>query len=171
MAQDDQIRRLAREIDAARKAEHFLVSADGVANLRRQGAGELHQICAEFVASLNSNLSEAAVDLSPSTYAPEAFRNTGVNLIQISSQGRQMQVAFEAPERLFSTDKFLVPYVLEGEIRAYNQEMLDRFQVRSRLLFFCVDNGTAGWRYFDWRTRHTGPVNRELLVSLMEPLF
>lgn len=171
MAQDDQIRRLAREIDTARKAEHFFVSADAVANLRREAAAELHQICAEFVSLLNSNLSEAAVDLSPATYAPEAFRNSGANLIQISSQGRQMQVVFEAPERLFSTDKFLVPYVLEGEIRAYNQEMLERFEVRSRLLFYCVDNGTAGWRYFDWRTRHTGPVNRELLVSLMEPLF
>jgi hypothetical protein len=49
--------------------------------------------------------------------------------------------------------------------------MLERFEVRSRLVFFCVDERTAGWRYFDWRTRHTGPVDRALLVSLMEPLF
>jgi hypothetical protein len=82
-----------------------------------------------------------------------------------------MQIVFEATGQLFSTEKFLVPYVLEGELRAYNQKMLERFEIRSRLLFYCVGEETTGWRYFDWRTRHTGPVDRQLLVSLMEPLF
>ena len=94
-----------------------------------------------------------------------------MNLIQISSQGREMQIAFEATPKLVSTEKFLVPYVLEGEVRAYNQRMLESFDIRSLLLFFCVEEGTAGWRFFDWRTRHTGPVDRELLANLMEPLF
>ena len=71
-----------------------------------------------------------------------------------------MQIAFEAPSQLVSTEKFLVPYVLEGEVRTFNQKMLERFEVRSRLVFFCVDERTAGWRFFDWRTRHTGPVDR-----------
>jgi hypothetical protein len=82
-----------------------------------------------------------------------------------------MQIAFEATSELFSTEKFLVPYLLEGEVRTYNQRMLERFEIRNLLLFFCVDQGTAGWRFFDWRSRHTGPVNRELLVSLVKPLF
>jgi hypothetical protein len=171
MAQDDQIRRLAREIDAARKAEHFLVNAGEVAKLRRQGAAELHQICSGFVSSVNSNLPEPVLALSPATYEPESFRETGVNLFQIGSQGRQVQLAFEAPPKLFSTEKFLVPYVLEGEIRAYNQQMLERFEVRSQLLFYCVEQGTVGWRYFDWRTRHTGPVSPDMLVGIMEPLY
>jgi|SRR5208283_5978918 len=171
MAQDDAIIRLARQIDAARKAERFLVNADEVASLRRHGAGELHRICAEFVSSVNSKLAEATLDLSPATYAPEFFREPGMNLIQISSQGREMQITFEATSQLVSAEKFLVPYVLEGEVRTYNQRMLERFEIRSLLLFFCVEEGTAGWRFFDWRTRHTGPVDRELLVSLMEPLF
>jgi hypothetical protein len=171
MAQDDAIIRLARQIDAARKAERFLVNAAEVANVRRHGACELHRICADFVSSVNSNLSEAALDLSPATYAPEMFREAGVTLIQISSQGRELQIAFEATSQQVSTEKFPIPYVLEGEVRTYNQRMLDRFEIRSRLLFFCVEEGTAGWRFFDWRSRHTGPVDRELLVSLMEPLF
>jgi hypothetical protein len=171
MAHEDQIRRLAREIDAARKAEHFLVNADAVGNLRRQGAAELHRICSEFVSSVNSNLPEPVLALSPDTYEPEAFRETGVNLFQMGSQGRQVQIAFEAPAKLFSTEKFLVPYVLEGEIRAYNQQMLERFEVRSQLLFYCVEQGQTSWRFFDWRTRHTGPVSPDLLVGLMEPLF
>ena len=82
-----------------------------------------------------------------------------------------MQIAFEAPARLVSTEKFAVPYVLEGEVRAYNQRMLERFEIQSRLLFLCVEQETASWRYFDWRTRHSGPVDRELLAGLMEPLF
>jgi hypothetical protein len=171
MAQDDVLLRLARQIDAAKKTERFLVDADEVVSLRRQGASELHRICAEFAAAVSSKLSEAALDLSPATYAPEMFREAGTNLIQISSQGRQMQIAFEATSQLVSTVKFLVPYVLEGEVRTYNQRMLDRFEVNSRLIFFCVEDGTAGWRYFDWRTRHTGPVDSGLLGSLMEPLF
>ena len=108
MAHDDQIRRLAREIDAARKTEPYLVDAEAVANLRRQGAGELHQICAQFVFSVNSNLSEDMLDLSPATYDPSGFRETGVNLSQIGSQGRQMQTAFNSPRDLFSTKKLLV---------------------------------------------------------------
>jgi hypothetical protein len=70
-----------------------------------------------------------------------------------------------------STEKFAIPYVLEGEVRTCNQRMLERFDIRSLLLFFCVEQETAGWRFFDWRTLRTGPVDRELLVSLMEPLF
>ncbi|MBZ5729412.1 MAG: hypothetical protein LAP87_31110 [Acidobacteriia bacterium] len=171
MAQDDAILRLARQIDAARKAERFLVDADEVAILRRQGACELHRICAEFVSSVNGKLSEAALDLSPATYAPELFREAGANLIQISSQGRQMQIAFQATPQVVSTEKFAVPYVLEGEVRTYNQRMLERFEIRSQLLFFCVEEGNAGWRFFDWRSRSSGPLDRELLVSLMEPLF
>ncbi|MDR3698852.1 MAG: hypothetical protein P4L56_04395 [Candidatus Sulfopaludibacter sp.] len=171
MAQDDAIVRLARQIDAARTSERFLVNAGEVADLRRHGAAELHAICANFVSSVNGKLPEPALDLSPATYAVESFRDSGVNLFQIGSQGRQMQVVFQAPAKLVSTEKFLVPYVLEGEIRTYNQRMLERFEVRSLLLFFCVEAGSAAWRIFDWRTSHTGPVDRELLARLMEPLF
>ena len=120
---------------------------------------------------MSSKLSEAALDLSPAAYAPEMFRESGPNLIQISAQGRAIQIVFEATSQLFSTEKFLVPYILEGEVRTYNQKMLERFEVRSRMLFYCVEGSTAGWRHFDWRTRHTGPVDRQFLLGLMGPLF
>jgi len=171
MSSDDAIARLARQIDAARKTERFLVDAGEVATLRRQGASGLHRICAEFVSSMNRNLSDAVLEISPSQYAQETFREPGINLIQISSQGREIQIAFEAPPQLVATEKFLVPYVLEGEVRAYNQRMLERFEIRSSLVFFCVEAGTAAWRFFDWKTRHTGSVDHEWLARLMEPLF
>jgi hypothetical protein len=171
MAEDDAIARLARQIDATQRAERFQVDPDQVAKLRRQGACDLHQLCAEFVASVNGRLSEAMLELSPPTYSAETFRESGPNLIQISSQGRQMQIAFEATPGLASTEKFAIPYVLEGEVRAYNQKMLDRFDIRNRLIFFCVENETALWRFFDWRTRSTGLLDSELLVSLVEAIF
>ena len=171
MPQDDAIARLAKQIDAARQSERFLVNGEEVAALRRQGAFQLHQICADFVASLNSRLAHATLELSPGAYAPEMFRETGQNLIQISSQGREIQIQFQATAPLFSTEKFLMPYILEGEIRPYNQRMLDRLEIRSYSLFFCVNQEGAVWRFHDWRIPHSAPLDRALLASLMERLF
>jgi hypothetical protein len=171
MAQNDRIADLARQIDVARKREHLAKTADQIAALQRQGACALHSICASFVKSVNSRLSDAALDLSPSAYTPEMFRGSGVNLVQISSGGREVHIAFQAAQNKVSTEKFLIPYVLEGEVRAFNQQMLDRFEVRSQLLFFCLEEDGTSWRFFDWRTRHTGLFGEELLLSLMESLF
>jgi hypothetical protein len=171
MANDDAIVRLAKQIDAARKSEPSLASAEKVAALRRQGACQLHQLCAEFVSSLNGKLSESALELSPPTYAPEMFRESGANLIRINSQGREMQIAFQATPQLFSTEKLPVPYILDGELRTYNQRMLERFEIRSNLLFLCLNENAAIWRFFDWRNGRTAPVDRDLLANLMERLF
>jgi hypothetical protein len=171
MPQDDLIAKLARQIDAAKKTERSSVDADEVAALRRRGACELHSLCAEFVSSVNSKLSQAALDLSPPAYTLDMFEESGVNLFRIGSQGREMQIAFQAAPQLVSTEKFLIPYVLEGEVRTYNQRMLERFEIRSQALFFCLEGDNFRWRFFDWRTSHTGPVGSELLVSLMGRLF
>jgi hypothetical protein len=171
MPQDDPIAKLARQIDATERAERFLTDRDRITRLRQQGAIELHHLCASFVASVNGKLADPLLDLSPASFTAEAFRESGPNLIQIGSLGRQMQIAFEAPSELVSTEKFLVPYILEGEIRLYNQKMLERLDIRSRMIFFCVEKDAANWRYFDWRTRSSGILTGELLASLLEPLF
>jgi hypothetical protein len=171
MAKDDAIVRLARQIDAAQKSESLLRNAEGIAELRRQGACQLHHVCAEFVSLLKSRLSQSPLELSPPTYSPEMFRESGVNLIQVSSQGREMQIAFQATTQLFSTEKYLIPYILEGEIRTYNQRMLEHFEVRSQSLFYCVENETAFWRFYDWRNPRNLAVDPELLTSLMHRLF
>ena len=171
MNPDDTIGRLARQIDATSKAERFLVNAEEVAAVRRQGALELYRICEKFVSAVNGRLTQTLLELSPPAYSEETFRESGVNLMQISTQGRTIQIAFEAPSESVSTEKFLIPYVLEGEVRAYNQRMLERSEIRSQALFYCVENGTAVWRFFDWRTRRTGKLDSDLLAGLMEPLF
>jgi hypothetical protein len=171
MAQDDAIAKLARQIDAAQRAERFLVDTDQVAKLRRRGACDLHGLCAEFVSAVNGRLSDALLELSPPAYSAGLFGESGPNLIQISSQGREMQIVFAATTQLASTEKFAMPYVLEGEVRTYNQRMLERFDIRSRMIFFCVEKENARWRFFDVRTRSTGVLTGDILASLLEPLF
>jgi hypothetical protein len=171
MLKDDRFSRLARQIDSSRRTGE-LADPERIARLRREGAVGLHRICAEFVQSVNEPLGEPLLELAPSTFVPEYYRESAVNLIQIASQGRELQIAFGGPAQLVSTDKFLVPYVLEGEVRTYNQRMLEHFEVRTRAIFYCVEEGgAAGWRFFDWRTRATGPLTRDVLAGLMEPLF
>jgi hypothetical protein len=171
MAQDDSIFRLARQIDTAKKNEHLHLNAQDAALLRRRGASELHAICADFASTVNSRLSEALIELTPPEYRVEMFRDTGPNLMQVGSEGRQIQLAFQSTPQLVSTEKFLTPYTLEGEIRSYNQRMLERFEIRTLALYYCLEQERPRWRFYEWRTRHTGTMGRELLVSIMESLF
>jgi hypothetical protein len=171
MGQEDAIARLARQIEATRKAERFMVDGNAVESLRREGAVRLHAVCAQFVASLNGSLKDTEVELSPQTYSQDLFRESGVNLFQIGSQGREMQIAFGATADSVSTDKFAIPHILEGEVRAYNQRMLERSEIRSLLLFYCIEQEGAAWHFFDWRTRSTGKVDGLFLARMMEPLF
>src|SRR5690242_5698606 len=111
MSQDDRIARLAQQIGSlAKKDEHLLLKETEIADLRRKGACELHTICADFVASVNRHLSPAVLDLAPLEYAPALFRESGVNLIQINAQGRIIQIVFETPREMLSTEKFRTPY-------------------------------------------------------------
>lgn len=82
-----------------------------------------------------------------------------------------MQITFAARAQLLSTQKFRVPYVLEGEVRAYNQKMLERFEIVTLSFFYCVGEEVFGWRYYDWRTLRTGRVSREFLAERMEAVF
>jgi hypothetical protein len=160
MAEQDPITRLAKQIDnLTKKDQHLLLTENEVVGLRRQGAFELYSICADFVASVNQLLSPAVLELTPPEYAAEMFRESGVNLIQI-----------EATREIFSTEKFRIPYVLEGEVRAYNQEMLERTQVRSQALFLCLEEKRNTWHYFEWLNGRTGAFGRDQLVRLLERL-
>jgi len=83
-------------------------------------------------------------------------------------RGRILQVEFHATPDLLSTEEFRVPYTLEGFVRAFNQELLDKNLIEQQLLFYTVEPDRRMWRYFDARTYHTGPFDRGYLLSLME---
>jgi hypothetical protein len=169
MAEDNRIAKLAKQIAGdIRQDQPLLRTEVELVALRRQGAMELHTICADFVASVNRQLSPPALELSPPEYTADMFRGSVVNLMQINAQGRIIQIAFEATP--VSTEKFRIPYILEGEVRAFNQEMLERTQIRSQALFFCLEENGNTWRYIEWLHGRTGAFDRDQLVSLLEGL-
>ena len=172
MADDDRITRLAKQIGSeVKRDKHLLLSESEILDLRRQGASELHLICAGFASSLNRLLAPPGLELMPAEFSAETFRESGANLIQLSAQGRIIQIAFEATRDRFSTEKFLIPYILEGEVRAFNQEMLERTQVRTQALFYCLEEKGNRWRYYEWLHGRTGFFGRDQLASLLEQIF
>jgi len=165
------LERLAQKINAlAKKDELALGKAHEIFELRRLAAHELHAICAEFVKSVNQLLPQPIVDLDPPGLKEEGFIEDGGNLLQINVRGRILQVEFRATPELISTEEFRVPYILAGNIRAFNQALLDKDLIEEQLLFYTLEKHRRMWRYFDARTYHTGAFDAEYLTALMEQI-
>jgi hypothetical protein len=170
---DDRIRlkKLAARIDAlVEKDEDAIRQAREISSKRRSGAMEVHRICATFVDAVNALATRAQVALDPTKYEPDAFREDSPNLIQINARGRIIQVEFHGTEAAISTEEFRVPYIMEGEVRCFNQELLDRQSVEEQLLFYCLEKHGPMWRYFDPRTYRSGAFDEAFLVAMMEQL-
>jgi hypothetical protein len=169
MADDERIARLARQIgDEIRKEQHVLLTESEMLEFRRRGAMDLYAICADFTASLNQLLAPRVLEITPAEYGSEMFRGAGPNLIQLHAHGRIVQIAFQATREKYSTEKFLTPYILEGEVRAFNQEMLEKTRLRSQALFYCLEDAGHRWHYYEWLQGRTGVFGRDQLVELLE---
>ncbi|MBZ5581949.1 MAG: hypothetical protein LAQ30_07030 [Acidobacteriia bacterium] len=169
---DTRLTRLAAQIDAlAEKDEKTIEESRRIAALRCSAAAELHRACSDFVASVNALLKRTVIALDPSEYSERAFREDGPNLIQINARGRVLEVEFAATAGMLSTEDFRIPYTLEGAVRAFNQELLEKAAIEEQLLFFTVEKHRALWRFFDARTYRSGPFDREYLMTLMERLI
>ena len=109
--------------------------------------------------------------LDPPEFSPDAFQEDAKNLFQINVQGRILQIEFETPPELISTEDLRIPYTLHGVVRAFNQELLDRSLIEEQLLFYTLEKDKKMWRFFDARTYHSGAFDQEYLMSLMEQLI
>jgi hypothetical protein len=167
--QKDRLKKLAAAIEALEEKDTALIQKTlTIAALRRQAAVELHAICGAFVADLNRRLSHSQLQFDPPEYAPEAFQDMGVNLLQINVRGRILQIEFASTPQTISTENFRVPHILEGSIRCFNQEFLDRAVIEEQFMFYCLEKKRNLWRFFDARTYRSGPFDQEYLISLME---
>jgi hypothetical protein len=167
----DRLKKLARSLDGlARKDEVHIRRAREIGSLRRQAALELHGICGDFVRGLNQLLSEIELEFDPEEYAPERFRDDGVNLFQINARGRILQIKFEATPEPVSTEDFRVPYILSGAVRCFNQQLLEKDLIEEQLLFYTIEKSRHLWRFFDARTYRSGPFDADYLTGLMEQL-
>jgi hypothetical protein len=165
----DRLKKLAEEIEALTAKDSALVEKTlAIASLRRQAAVHLHAICGNFVKQLNQRLSSPQVDFDPAEYLPESFQEIGVNLLQINVRGRILQIEFASTPETVSTENFRVPHIIEGSVRCFNQEILERQVVEEQFIFYCLEKKRNLWRFFDARTYRSGPFDQEYLISLME---
>ncbi len=171
-ARDARLKRLAKNIDAlAEKDEGFLRRSREIAALRQAAAADLYAICADFVSSVNRLLARMEIELDPPGFGSSSFQEDLVNLVQINVRGRILQVAFSATPELISTEDFRVPYTLQGTIRAFNQELLEKDIIEEQLIFYTLEDHKQMWRFFDARTYRSGPLDQEYFISLMEQLL
>jgi hypothetical protein len=169
---DARLKRLAADIDAlSEKDDTRLRHAREIAALRRAAAAELYAACADFVASLNALLQQGELGLDPPRFSPETFEEDTPNLIQIHIRGRILQVEYAATPELVSTEDFRIPYTLQGFVRAFNQDLLDKDLIEEQLIFYTLEKDKRMWRFFDARTYRSGPFDEAYLVSLMEQII
>jgi hypothetical protein len=155
----------------AEKDERLIRRAKEIAEMRRSAAREMYGICASFVHAVNALLAQPVVELEPDDFPPAAFREDTPTLIQINARGRILQISFAGTSDLVSTEEFRVPYILNGTVRAFNQELLDKDVIEEQLIFFTLEKHNQMWRFFDARTYRSGPFDRDYVVSLMEQLI
>jgi hypothetical protein len=169
---DTRLKRLAEKIDAlSEKDEVRLRHSREMGALRRAAASDIHAICADFVNSVNRLLARCELELAPRSFSESAFQEDSANLIQINVRGRILQVSFMATPELVSTEDFRVPYTLEGSVRAFNQELLDKDIIEEQLVFYTIEKEKKMWRFFDARTYRSGPFDQEYLISVMEQII
>jgi hypothetical protein len=166
------MKRLAQSIEALQeKDERVLRRTREINGVRRAAACDLYKMCREFVNTLNRLMARGELMLDPDDFRESAFQEDGLNLIQISVRGRILQVAYSATPVLLSTEDFRIPYTIEGTVRAFNQELLEKEVIEEQLIFFTVEKDRKMWRFFDPRTYKSGTLDQEYLVSLMEQLI
>ncbi len=171
MKPQDRIRKLAARLDALAEADqHRIDEAHRSAELRRRGARELHALCRYTVAQINPMLTKLQIELAPAEFVEEAFRDPGKNILQVQARGRIVQLTYEATDAPSSTEQFRIPYILQGAVRWFNQERLDREEMDEQWIFYCVERDGCHWRFLDPRSRRTGPLDAEYLFGMLEQL-
>ena len=169
---DARLKRLAKKLDDLPAKDEERIRQIREMELRqRLGAVELHELCLDLVHTLNALLKKLKLELTPEVYNPDLIESEQGLLFQVNASGRILQVAVLAPENSISTEHFRTPYVLRGAIRSFNQETLERQEIRETPIFYCQAEADFSWVFMETRTRKTGPVDREFLMDVLEQLL
>jgi hypothetical protein len=138
---------------------------------RMVAAVELHQIFRHFVDSVNALATKASLVLDPDEFEENMFLDSDQNFFQIHVRGRILLVTFGPPFENISTENFREPYILEGRVRCFNQELLEHESIDEHQIFYCLHGPSAGWRYSKIIAYQTGPVDDSYLASVFELLL
>ena len=176
---EDRFRRLAQKIEALRRKDDSAAARRGEVDRQRDlAARQLHQICRRLVERLNSLIEQDRLELVPAEL-PEVLNMEGQLQIMVNVRGRVLLMALESPDALVSTENFRKPYIFQGEVRFFNQELLDESRVEEHGLFFCPGEGArdggggrqGAWLFWNGRNYKSGRVDEEYLASLLEQLM
>src|SRR5260370_38908107 len=134
-------------------------------------AVELHTIFRDFITRVNAIVKTTGLVLDPPEFDESLFLDSDQNVLQINVRGRILMVSFGPTLLTVSTENFRDPYILEGAVRGFNQDLLEHNSIEEHSLFYCVDCTEAGWRYFKSRTYESGPVDDDYLISVFDLLL
>ncbi len=151
-----------------RQDQERIRQSEEFARLRVRAALELHARCSGFVGEINAALAKPLVELSPAAYSGDIYNDNGSNVFQVSVSGRIVHLEFHATATLTSTERLATPYILEGTVRAFNQQMLEMSVVPEQLLFCCPQGSRLNWVWLDPRTQRGSPLDQERLMALLE---
>ncbi len=165
-------RKLAQRIEELRlKDEALERSRCKVLDDRRQAVRKLWETCRNFADQLNKYAGDDKIELSPNQPPNDCPDEQAVELI-LNVRGRVLLLDLRAPANLISSDNFKRPYILEGDVRFFNQELLESNRVEEHSIFFCPDEGPRGdWLFWNVRTYKIGPVDENYFASLLEQIL
>jgi len=176
---EDRIRRLARKIeDLRRKDESAAARRREIQRQRLEAARQLHCVCHTFVGKINELIKEDQMSLVPGEFSDETVEDCRWQYM-LNVRGRVLLIDLEPPPSLVSTELFRKPYIMQGEVRFFNQELLDDSRVEEHGLFFCPGEGgkdangrrLGAWLFWNGRSYKSGPVDDAYLAELMDQLM
>ena len=169
---EDRLKRLAQKLEqVAEKDRRRMEREEEMLALRQRAAEELHKLCADFVNSINALVTTVHLDLAPPVWETDTLKYNDINMIQINVSGRIVQLSFQITDTLEEKIDIRVPYTLHGAVRWFNQDLLERDEVRDDRLYYCIGRSDRGWRYVDSCSQKLGLVDQEYLTGIIEQLL
>ncbi len=171
-AREARFRKLAHRIEELRLKDVAIQQLRSqILDQRTQAVQRLWETCRSFASQLNAFAPEDKIELSPSE-APADFPDDQTLELMLNVRGRVLLVALRAPSNLVSSDNFKKPYILEGDVRFFNQELLENDRVEEHGIFFCPNEGReGGWLYWNVRTYRSGVADEDYFASLLEQIL
>ena len=169
---EERYQRLAGRIEALRrKDEAAHQHRVQIRHQRREGARRLWETCRTFAERLNAYVAQDHIELSPADPPEEISEDNQVQLL-LNVRGRVMLLEIRAPGMLVAAENFKKPYILEGEVRFFNQELLEDDRVEEHGIFYCpAEDKDGAWLFWNGRTYKSGRVDEEYLAGLLEQII
>lgn len=166
------LRRLAERLDELPAKDLARIQKEQELERRqREGASDLYQMLRTLVDSLNRLMQHLVIDLTPDTFDSDSLYTASGALFQVNASGRILQVLLQATPGGASTEHFRQPYIIEGRLRWFNQELLDRQEIRENHLYYVVEAESGAWRYYNAHRHRTGHADLEYLAEILEELI